>query len=215
MVSPSPGPLFEINSLHGVTQDIGNGGKQMRLGTFGLRASLTFTVTAVLCAAMGAQAGSAFDHVNGPVYVKAMKIYYGAHANTVQRQKIIDAAKEECGGRYEGTELSATELSHETVLDKEVTNSPTPGNYQLKIKAKTVNKWLVIETIKCSMHGGHNKSVLHARIVSGTEKMDINYVYVGDVQQGDETVTNVLRTFSLGTPTLTTQYATPYGTKIP
>ena len=187
----------------------------MGLTKLGLALHMTFTAAALVFASISAEAGSAFDHVNGPVHVKAMKLYYGANANTVQRKKIIAAAQEECGGRYEGTEMNVTELAHETVLDKQVINGPVEGTYKLKIKATTTNKWLVIENIKCSVHGGHNKTVLHARMVSGTEKLDVNYSYVGDTQQGEETVTNVQRTFALGAPTLTTQYSTPYGTKIP
>lgn len=187
----------------------------MALTKLGLGIHMTFTAAALIFATMSAEAGSAFDHVNGPVYLKALKLHYGANANTIQRKKLIAAAKDECGGRYEGTELDVTELSHETVLDKQVINGPVEGTYKLKVKATTTNKWLVVENIKCSVHGGHNKTVLHARMVSGTEKLDVNYAYVGDTQQGEETVTNVQRTFALGAPTMMSLYSTPYGTKIP
>lgn len=175
---------------------------------------LIFALPLVLAFASVARAGSVFDHVNTPALADAAKAFYAqAVANHGQRKKIIAAAEDECGGRYEGVETQVLELSH----DIEVERHPMEGSdadYVLKYTGTSANRWLVTEIIQCSLHGGHSRSVLHARLVTGTESVDVSYHYVNDEQQGDETVSAAKRAFKLGSTQLTGEYKTPYGTAI-
>ena len=189
--------------------------KNVRLG-FAVCMSKVFFGLLVLISSDQVFAGSAFDHVNTSSFAKGMKDYYVAHmALNIYRNKIIAAAKEECGGRYEGTEIKVTEISHEIGLSKSVVNGPVPGTYLLKIHGTTDTHWLVVETIKCSIHSGHAKSVLAAKLMSGTENLNVNYNYVADTQVGTETVSDIVRTYMMGATQLASQYKTPYGTVVP
>lgn len=162
-----------------------------------------------------ANADSIYDYMNNANNLKAAKAaYVNASTTDAYRLKIIAAAQEECGGRYEGTETVITELAHELFADKTVIRTPNPKNYSLRYDGEAKAKWLVVETIKCSMHGGHNRSVLSSRIVSGVETMQMTWKYVNDNQVGKAAVTNIKRAFALGASELESEYSTPYGTKI-
>jgi len=171
---------------------------------------------ACLFLSVPAFAGSVYDHINSNGFKHGVIAkYLTSVAGNAQRAKIIATAQEECGGRYEGTEISVQELKHEIdASDKQVTHTPTPGKYSVKYKATSKNVWQVTETIKCSMHGGHHRSVLHARIFSGTEKAEITYNYVDDAQVGAETVSYTSRTYFPHSAVLEYSYQTPYGTKV-
>lgn len=169
----------------------------------------------LLALAPHAQADSVFDYLNSSANLSRAKYAYTKAAESdVQRGKIIAAAKDECGGRYEGTELAFTELSHEIFADKTVLHTPNPKNYSLRYDGTTKAKWLAVETIKCSVHGGHNRSVLSSRIVTGNETMQITFKFVNDTQVGNGAVSNIKRDFAMDAYQLTSEYSTPYGTKI-
>lgn len=166
--------------------------------------------------APSAFAGSVYDHVNTNEFKEGVKASYLASvAGDAQRTKIIAAAQEECGGRYEGTQIEVTELKHVIdASDKRVIHTADPNNYSVVYNVTASLVWQVSETIQCSFHGGHNRSVLHARIMSGTEKASITYKYVNDNQVGDETVSAVSRAYSAHSLVLQYSYQTPYGTEI-
>jgi len=173
------------------------------------------TLVLALLSASPAQADTVYDYMNNANNLKAAKAAYAtASASDAYRLKIIAAAQDECGGRYEGTESVITELAHELFADKTVLHTPNPKNYSLRFNGEAKAKWLVVETIKCSVHGGHNRSVLSSRIISGTETMQMTWKYVNDNQVGKAVVTNIKRVFSIGAPALEAEYSTPYGTKI-
>lgn len=161
-------------------------------------------------------AGSVYDHINSADFKAGVKVsYLSSVAANVQRTKLIALAQEECGGRYEGTEIEVVELKHEIdASDKQVIHTPDPQDYSVVYNAFSKNVWQVNETIKCSMHGGHHRSVLHAKIFSGVEKAKITYVYVSDTQVGAETAVYTSRTYSPHASVLQYSYQTPYGTKI-
>lgn len=163
-----------------------------------------------------AMAGSVYDHINSSDFKNGVKASYLASvASNVQRTKLIATAEEECGGRYEGTEIEVTELKHEIdASDKQVIHTPDPNNYSVKYKASAKNVWQVSETIKCSIHGGHYRSVLHAKVMSGIETAEILYTYVNDTQAGDESVTYLSRKYTPHSSVLQYSYQTPYGTKV-
>ncbi len=179
----------------------------MNIFVFGLALALGSTPTF---------AGSVYDHINSADFKLGVKASYLASvASNSQRAKIIATAEEECGGRYEGTEIEVTELKHEIdASDKQVIHTPDPNNYSVKYKATAKNVWQVNETIKCSIHGGHHRSVLHAKIMSGVETAEIVYTYVNDVQESAETVTYLNRKYTPHSSVLQYSYQTPYGTKV-
>ena len=163
-----------------------------------------------------AQAGSVYDHINTPAYrAGVVDSYLSKIAGDVQRNKIIATAQDECGGRYEGTEVVITELSHSIEVEKNVIHGSNPDDYSMLYNASSENEFLVVETIQCSLHEGHAKSVLHSQLMSGKETDDVTYVYVGDAQKGEETVSNIQRSYVLGLPQMKDLYQTPYGTVIP
>ena len=172
--------------------------------------------SALFVASASAFAGSVYDHINSADF-KAGVIakYLATVASNVQRGKIIAKAQEECGGRYEGTEIEVTELKHEIdASDKQVIHTPNPNDYSVVYNAFAKNVWQVSETIKCSIHGGHYRSVLHAKVMSGVEKAQITYNYVNDTQVGTESVIFPSRTYSAHSSVLQYSYQTPYGTVI-
>lgn len=163
-----------------------------------------------------AHADSVFDYINTPEFALGASAFYLTKAPAiVQRTNIIAAAQDECGGRYEGTETKIVELSHDVEIDKNVVHTPNPANYKLVYTATSDDRWLMIETIKCSIHEGHMRSVLHASIITGTEKRDVTYTFVNDNQVGNGKVSNTTRTYTLGADQMTAEYKTPYGTVIP
>lgn len=169
----------------------------------------------LLLSPLSARADSVYDYMNSANNLKGAKAsYQAAAAGNAFRLKIIAAAQEECGGRYEGTETVITELAHELFSDKTILRTPNPKNYSVRFDGEAKANWLVVETIKCSMHGGHYRSVLSARIVSGTETMQMTWKYVNDVQIGKAVVTNIKRTYAQGAFQMEEAYRTPYGTKI-
>lgn len=88
------------------------------------------SVSAFILAAMfapAAHAGSVFDHVNTSKFADGAKAFYAqAVKNHAQRKKIIAAAGEECGGRYEGTEVTAHQLAHEIEIERHPMEARTP-----------------------------------------------------------------------------------------
>lgn len=84
----------------------------------------------------------------------------------------------------------------------------------MKYTGTVTARWLVTENIMCSLHGGHMRSVLHARIVKGTETVGVAYHYVNDEQAGEETVSAPKHAFKLGAIQLSPEFKTPYGTSI-
>lgn len=175
---------------------------------------LLFLVLSLL-SPMSSRADSVYDYMNNANNLKGAKAsYQAAAAGDAYRLKIIAAAEEECGGRYEGTETAITELAHELFSDKTILRTPNPKNYSVRYDGETKATWLVVETIKCSMHGGHYRSVLSARIVAGTETMQMTWKYVNDAQVGKAAVTNIKRAYTQGAFQLEAEYRTPYGTKI-
>lgn len=173
-------------------------------------------LTALSFVSLPAFAGSVYDHINSAEFKEGVKASYLASvATNAQRKKIIATAEEECGGRYEGTEIEVTELKHEIdASDKQVIHTPDPNTYSVKYKASAKNVWQVSETIKCSIHGGHFKSVLHAKVMSGVETAEIVYSYVNDTQSGAESVNYLSRKYTPHSSVLQYSYQTPYGTKV-
>jgi hypothetical protein len=177
---------------------------------------VALALLALLPISIAQASDSVYSHINTPQFaVGAGTAYAQKIATDVQRAKIIAAAQDECGGRYEGTETKVTELSAGIEIDKNVLHTPRPNDYKLAYAATSENRWLVVETVNCSIHEGHYSSVLHASIVTGTEKSTITYTFVNDKQVGGPAISNTTRTYSLGTTELAGEFKTPYGTVIP
>jgi hypothetical protein len=173
-------------------------------------------LSAILTTSTPSFGASVFDYINSADFKLGVKAsFLSSVAGVAQRSNIILKAQEECGGRYEGTEIEVAELKHTIdASDKQVIHTANPQNYSVVYKATSKNVWQVNETIKCSFHGGHNRSVLHAKIFSGVETAKITYVYVNDVQVGVESVVYLSRTYSPHASVLQYSYQTPYGTVI-
>jgi hypothetical protein len=178
---------------------------------------LAIAATSSLCllSTKFAKADSVFDYINTPEFTKNASVYYLQRVQTNgQRLKLISTAQEECGGRYEGTETKVTELSHEIVLDKNYVRTQDPKSYKLIFDATAESRFLVVETIHCSVHEGHNLSVLHAEIIAGTESRKVIYVIKNDIQQGKATLSRPVHSYKEGALQLSSEYKTPYGTVI-
>lgn len=172
-------------------------------------------LTALLSVTPALAAGSVYDYLNTSANLAGAKHAYmtGALADPL-RAKIVATAKEECGGRYEGVEVAAFEISHSIEVDKQVIHTPNPVNYSLKYTGTTDAKWLVIEAIKCSIHEGHARATLGARYITGKETVDVTYKYVNDNQVGAPVAGPANRSYAPGAKQLESEYQTPYGTKV-
>ena len=84
----------------------------------------------------GADRGSLYNYLNTQEFAEgAKKFYLETIASNDKRKNMIAEAQEDCGGRYEGTSVTLTELSHAIETDK----SPIVGNdkdYTLPYSAK-------------------------------------------------------------------------------
>jgi hypothetical protein len=105
-------------------------------------------------------------------------------------------------------------ISHEVSFDKRYIRTPNPKTYRVAYDGRAEDTFIVIETIHCSVHGGHNLSVLHAETVSGVETRTITYSFKNDLQEGKPSLSKALHTFTVGSIQLADQYKTPYGTVI-
>jgi hypothetical protein len=83
-------------------------------------------------------------------------------------------------------------------------------DYTLPYSAKATAHWLVVENISCSMHGGHNQSVLHAALLTGTETQTVTYHYVGGKESGSPVVSDLHRAYTIDADELSEQYRLPY-----
>ena len=161
-------------------------------------------------------ASSVFTHINTNAFVSMAKSHYlAAVATNPQRSGIISLAQSECGGRYEGTELKIVELSHDINTIKNIIHGATPDDYILSFDADASVVWVVTETIKCSVHGGHARSLLHSVIMRGTDHAIVSYPYHLDTQVSAETVSGITRSYSIGSRQNASLYKTPYGTIVP
>jgi hypothetical protein len=158
----------------------------------------------------GADRGSLYNYLNTQEFAEgAKKFYLETIASNDKRKNMIAEAQEDCGGRYEGTSVTLTELSHAIETDK----SPIVGNdkdYTLPYSAKATAHWLVVENISCSMHGGHNQSVLHAVLLTGTETQTVTYHYVNGKESGSPVVSGLHRAYTIDADELSEQYRLPY-----
>jgi hypothetical protein len=153
---------------------------------------------------------SVYEYIDTPAFAdSAREFYLKTIAPDVNRQKLIAQAKDDCGGRYEGTSVSLVELSHSIETDK---NPPEhPGrSYTLYFLTKATVRWLAVETISCSILDGHAQSLLHAAFVTGTETERVTYHYVNDKETGKPSVSDVKRVYKLDAGLLTDQYGLPY-----
>jgi hypothetical protein len=60
------------------------------------------------------------------------------------------------------------------------------------------------------MHGGHNQSVLHAVLLTGTETQTVTYHYVNGKESGSPVVSGLHRAYTIDADELSEQYRLPY-----
>jgi hypothetical protein len=160
-------------------------------------------------AAWRPSAGSVYTYIATKAFAEgAEKFYLEKIASNEKRAKMIAQAKEDCGGRYESTSVNLIELSHNIDTDK----TPSGGtvNYTVAFATDATVRWLVVETIACSMHGGHAQSLLHAALLSGTETETVTYRFVNNRETGSPVVSDVKRAYKMEASELTDQYRVPY-----
>jgi hypothetical protein len=153
--------------------------------------------------------GELYEHIATQAFADGAKMFYlDKIASDGKRAILIAQAKEECGGRYEGTSVSLIELSHSINTDKH----PSGGtvNYTVAYFTETRVRWLAVETIACSWHGGEAQSVLHAALLSGTETQTVTYRFVNNEQAGDPVMSDVQRAYKIEAGQLSDQYRLPY-----
>lgn len=155
--------------------------------------------------------GLVWDYVNTDAFSQGAKQFYLKEiVSNAQRAKIIATAEEECGGRYEGTSIHLTQFSH-------TINSDRSGiirgekEYTVTYTASTASRWLLVETLSCSFHGGHSQSVLHAVLLGGHESMNVIYRHANDREGaiGSPVINNVKRTYSIDAEQFQDQYKVP------
>jgi hypothetical protein len=157
-----------------------------------------------------ANRGSLYSYIDTPAFADgAKKFYLETIGSNDKRKNMIAEAKTECGGRYEGTSAVLVELSHTIESDKNPTVN-NPKDYTVSFFTKASVQWLVVETISCSMHGGHNQSVLHAALLTGTETQTVTYHYVNDKETGSPVVRDLHRAYTIDADELTDRYRAPY-----
>ncbi len=173
----------------------------------------TLALVPLQCGAASAPAanrGSVYNYINTQAFAEgARKFYLEAVGSNDKRKTMIAKAEEECGGRYEGTAVSLVELSHLIETDKNPTRNGDK-DYTVAFLAKASVHWLVVETISCSMHGGYNKSVLHAALLTGTETQVVTYHLVDDKEVGSPAASDLHRAYTIDADELTDQYGLPY-----
>jgi hypothetical protein len=158
----------------------------------------------------GASRGSVFEYIATAPFADGAKAFYlKAIASDANRQKMVEQAKDDCGGRYEGTAVSLVELSHVVDVDKHPPEHPG-RTYAVEFATEATMHWLVAETISCSVHGGHNQSLLRAVLLTGTETERVTYHYVNDRETGKPEVNDVKRVYKIDGDALTDQYNVPY-----
>ena len=158
----------------------------------------------------GADPGSVYDYIATPAFGQgAQKFYLDTIASNAGRQKLISQAKDDCGGRYEGTAVNLVELSHQIKTDKHPPDHPGT-TYAMGYGTEATTHWLVVETFSCSFAGGHAQSVLHAAFLTGTETELVTYKYVNDKQSGQPAVTGVKRVYKIDADALSDRYGVPY-----
>ncbi len=157
-----------------------------------------------------ANRGSLYNYINTPAFADgAKKFYLETISANDKRKNMIAQTEEECGGRYENTSITIIELSHLIETDK----NPATNNdkdYTVPYFAKASVHWLVVETISCSMHGGHNQSVLHAAMLTGTETQTVTYHIVNGKENGSPVVSDLRRAYTIDADELSDQYRAPY-----
>lgn len=153
--------------------------------------------------------GPLYDYIATKAFADgAENFYLEKLASNEKRAKMIAQAKEECGGRYESTAVNLLELGH--LIDTDKQPSGGPADYTVAFPTKAKVRWLVVETIACSMHGGHAQSVLHSALMSGVETQIVTYHFVNDKQVGSPVVSNLTRTYKIDADELSDQYRAPY-----
>ena len=120
----------------------------------------------------------------------------------------MSQAKDDCGGRYEGTAVNLVDLSHQIKTDKHPPDHPGT-TYAMGYGTEATTHWLVVETMSCSFAGGHAQSVLHAAFLTGTETELVTYNFVNDKQTGQPAVTGVKRVYKIDADALTDRYGVP------
>jgi hypothetical protein len=158
----------------------------------------------------GTDPGSVYDYIATPAFGQgAQKFYLDSIASNASRQKLISQAKDDCGGRYEGTAVNLVELSHQIKTDKHPPDHPGT-TYAMGYGTEAITHWLVVETFSCSFAGGHAQSVLHAAFLTGTESELVTYNYVHDKLSGQPAVTGVKRVYKIDADALSDRYGVPY-----
>jgi hypothetical protein len=174
---------------------------------------LLFAITALALSngnAAGTSRGSVYDYINTKGFADGAKSFYlNTIASDGKRKAMISQAEEDCGGRYEGTSVNLIELSHVIVADKQSATS-NPKNYTIPYTTEARVRWLVVETISCSVHGGHNQSVLHAALITGNETQIVTYQIVNDKENGAPLVSDARRTYKIEADVLSDEYRIPY-----
>ena len=160
-----------------------------------------------------ADRGSLYNYIDTPAFADgAKKFYLGTIKSNQKRKDMIAEAETECGGRYEGTSVTLVELSHLVETDKNPTKN-SDRDYTVAYFATANVHWLVVETISCSMLGGHNQSLLHAALLTGTEIQTVTYHYVNDKEVGSPLVSELRRAYTIDADAMTDQYRAPYSQK--
>jgi hypothetical protein len=139
----------------------------------------------------------------------AREFYLKSIALNDERAKVIAQVKEECGGRYEGTSVQLVELTHIFDTDRRdpIGNAK---NYKVPYITKASVHWLVVETISCSTHRGHNQSVLRATLLTGDETQVVTYPFKNKKQVGSPVVSDLRRSYKFDTNELSDHYRSPY-----
>jgi hypothetical protein len=151
----------------------------------------------------GTDSFSVYRYMNTSAFAAGAKRFYSdAVQADAARQKIIRQAEQDCGGRYEGTSVSAVELSHGLELRKPSNGGP------IAYGAEARTSWLIVETISCSASGSHYRSVLHAAAIDGVETQTLTYS--GNGASGPPTVTDLKRTYETRAEALKELWRAPY-----
>jgi len=150
------------------------------------------------------------DYINTREFRDGARAFYLAKAAGVtQRAKMIADAKEECGGRFEGTAVNVVELSHVIEAEKKF---PKDRNPDVALGSISIDvQWLVVETIACSAtQAWHAQTVVYATLMSGRESVDVAFPLADDKAGSPATVSNVKHDYTMGTAQFENQYKTPY-----
>ncbi len=154
--------------------------------------------------------GSLYGYINTPAFADGAKEFYLKKiASDEKRANLISQAKEDCAGRYEGTSVGLIELTHVIDTDKHPASAGAK-NYTVGYETKADVRWLLVETISCSVHGGYMQSVLRAVVLSGTETQLVTYKFVNDKPVGSPQVSDLVRAYKIGAELLTDMYRIPY-----